>query len=78
MAKFITITDVTFIDIPNSVIKAPQTIIINIDNIKKISTENNRYSINNNVCTVIRVLSHDWGYIVTESMEELMSLINSK
>lgn len=71
MAQFIKITNLIFLANPNRENQNPETIVINVNNIKEFSTENNKYTYEGKVCTIIRTLSSDWGYIVAESVEEL-------
>lgn len=78
MANFIKLTDVTFLANPNSQIKEQETIVINTNVITDIRTEFDRYSFKDNVCTVIRVSNNKWGYIVKESMEEILALIENQ
>ncbi len=78
MANFITVTDVTFLaNYDAKTIQEPQKIVLNTQSILKFSTELNRYTFEDKVCTVIRTNINTWGFVVTETMEDLIKLINS-
>lgn len=70
MARFIEIEDLIFLANSEIKDKKPQPKVINVDNIKSFSTENDRYIFEGKVCTVIRTLTNDWGYIIAESVRD--------
>jgi hypothetical protein len=76
MSKFIRVTVVTFLANKEQKNREEQKIYVNVNIIKEFSTERDSYTYNDKICTVIRVNSGDWGYIVTETEEELLEMIN--
>jgi hypothetical protein len=77
MSKFIKVTVVTFLANPSQENREEQKIHVNIDTIKEFSTERNSYTYKDKICTVIRTNNGDWGYIVTETEDELLEMINN-
>lgn len=70
MAQFIEIEDLIFLANSQRENQKSETKVINVNNIKEFSTENDRYVFEGKVCTVIRTLSSDWGYIIAESVKD--------
>lgn len=77
MAQFIEIEDLIFLANPRRENQKPETKVINVDNIKEFSTENNNYTYKGKVCTIIRTLSGDWGYIIAESVKDFQERIKN-
>lgn len=73
MAQFIEIEDLIFLANSEMKDKKPKLKVINVDNIKDFSTEDDRYIFEGKVCTVIRTLSSDWGYIIAESVKDFQA-----
>ena len=77
MPQFIEIEDLIFLANPKRENQNPETIVINVNNIKSFSTENDRYTYKGKACTIIRTLSSDWGYIIAESVKDFQERIKN-